>query len=199
MKVGTRDSSGHTTTFTVSSSVTIKDNTDRGVPSNVFLLERDNTREFTPITIDGGLNADARIGVKLRPTCLPKEGDPTTFATGTGLTAATAKAFFSDDGTDYMAQLAADGNSIQMAVGHAEHPICGAVCPGHIVDGETVTHKSVAWTPIHNEEELWQAEADGHYYLTADITRRSTWTPADNIGAGPQRPQHHGLQTNDPV
>ena len=58
---------------------------------------------------------------------------------------------------------------------HTEHPICGATC----TDGED--HSNVTWEAINDATGLENAQANGHYYLTQDVTLTDTWTPANGV------------------
>ena len=62
-----------------------------------------------------------------------------------------------------------------------KHPICGATCPGHTVDGKNVTHESVEWKPINDATGLTNELAGGCYYLTDNVTLSGTWYPKNNI------------------
>ena len=164
-------------TLIVSGNVRITGNTKGNEANNVYLGQY-NDDPMPIITIaKGGLTEGAKIGVT--PQTSPAADSPVTFAKGmTGYTvnSTDAKAFFADAGTDYKAQL--NGTDIRLTAGHADHPICGATCPGHTVDGENVTHKSVEWKAVSKPADIKTA---GRYYLTQNADDVDWTVPAGGV------------------
>ncbi len=146
-------------TFTVSGAVKITDNkkSDSSSNSNVYLSSGKT------ITVTGKLD-DAEIGVTTEKA--PAAGSSITIAEG-GVTKVDAKVFFADDLENYCSEFA--GGKVQLCEGTV-HPVCGKVC------NHTTKHPDVTWKPWSEKDTLPHT---GNYYLTADVTLKSTW----NLGS----------------
>ena len=173
VKVGGVYVYGNYSAFTVSGAPKITGNTLNKTENNVYLPSSNKT-----ITIGkGGLNGDAKIGVTVATPPTTK-ASPVPFATaetGVTLSRTDAKAFLVDNNTNktYSVQLL-DDNKLYVYYGDLHrHSICGdASCTdsSHKVD--------VDWTGV---SELTKDMEKGYYYLTADVTLNTQWTPEDGI------------------
>ncbi len=74
----------------------------------------------------------------------------------------------------------ADAVDVQAAVAEHAHPICGSgdAC----TDPNHASHEIITdWKPIGSESELRAAQANGHYYLTANIIFNRYWRCSNSI------------------
>lgn len=74
----------------------------------------------------------------------------------------------------------ADAVDVQAAVAEHAHPICGSgdAC----TDPNHASHEVITdWQPISSESELRAAQANGHYYLTANIIFNRYWRCSNSI------------------
>ena len=74
----------------------------------------------------------------------------------------------------------ADAVDVQAAVAEHAHPICGSgdAC----TDPNHASHEVITdWLPIGSESELRAAQANGHYYLTANIIFNRYWRCSNSI------------------
>lgn len=74
----------------------------------------------------------------------------------------------------------ADAVDVQAAVAEHVHPICGSgdAC----TDPNHASHEVITdWQPIGSESELRNTQANGHYYLTANIIFNRYWRCSNSI------------------
>ena len=87
----------------------------------------------------------------------------------------------SSDAVDVDAQdIDADAVDVQAAAAEHAHPICGSgdAC----TDPNHASHEIITdWKPIGSESELRAAQANGHYYLTANIIFNRYWRCSNSI------------------
>ena len=146
-------SSGSNTSFTVSGSAQITDNTG----SNVYLGEYKG--QSNTIKVDEVLDRTASIGVTTA-----KAGQ----TVATDISEENAQHFTSDD-SKYSLKYDSTKQTLTM-VGHDKHPICG--------DVNCKEHTTISWTAVSDLTKITRA---GYYYLTQDVEITSTWEPANGV------------------
>ena len=79
------------------------------------------------------------------------------------------------DAVDVDAQdIDADAVNVQVAAAEHAHPICGSgdAC----TDPNHDSHEVITdWKPIGSESDLWDTQANGHYYLTDNVVFDESW------------------------
>ena len=153
-------SAGSNTSFTVSGSAQITDNTG----SNVYLNKNKDGQSNT-IKVDGVLDGTARIGVSVETA---NQG------VATGISAENKEHFFRDN-DKYELQYDSTSQTLTL-VGHDKHPICGDVT---CTDGEHAV--KTTWNPIGTEKELKAVQMGCCYYLTQDVEIKNPWSPANGV------------------
>ena len=152
-------------TFTVSGGVKISGNKKSDSNSNVYLSDG------KAISVTGKLDG-AEIGVTTATK--PSGSTPVEIAKGSGygMKDSDAAVFFADDLVNYSTKLDLDKGVVQLSTGETQmvHPICGMEC------NHTTKHPNVTWKPWSDATKL---PNDGYYYLTVDVTLKSTW----NLGS----------------
>ena len=147
-------SAGSNTSFTVSGSAQITDNTG----SNVYLNKNKDGQSNT-IKVDGVLDGTARIGVSV---------ETANQVVATGISAENKEHFFRDN-DKYELQYDSTSQTLTL-VGHDKHPICG--------DVNCKEHETISWTAV---SDLTQITRAGYYYLTQDVEITRTWEPANGV------------------
>ncbi len=146
-------SSGSNTSFTVSGSAQITDNTG----SNVYLGEYKG--QSNTIKVDGVLDRTASIGVSVKTANQVVAKD---------ISEENAKHFFRDN-DKYKLQYDSTSQTLTL-VGHDKHPICG--------DVNCKEHETISWNAV---SDLTKITGAGHYYLTQDVEIENPWSPANGV------------------
>ena len=152
-------SSDSNTSFTVSGSAQITDNTG----SNVYLGEYKG--QSNTIIVNGTLDSTASIGVSV---------ETANQVVAENISAENAKRFTSDN-KKYSLQYDSTSQTLTL-VGHDNHPICGETCT-HGNKHDVITN----WRSISTEAELNAVIMGGCYYLTQDVEIKNPWSPANGV------------------
>ena len=153
-------SAGSNTSFTVSGSAQITDNTG----SNVY-LNKNKDGESNTIIVNGTLDRTASIGVSVKTANQVVAKD---------ISEENAKHFFRDN-DKYKLQYDSTSQTLTL-VGHDNHPICGKTCT-HGNKHAVITN----WRSISTEAELNAVIMGGCYYLTQDVEIKNPWSPANGV------------------
>ena len=147
-------SAGSNTSFTVSGSAQITDNTG----SNVYLNKNKDGQSNT-IKVDGVLDGTARIGVSV---------ETANQVVAKNISAENKEHFFRDN-DKYELQYDSTSQTLTL-VGHDKHPACG--------DVNCKEHTTISWTAV---SDLTQITKAGYYYLTQDVKIKEPWSPANEV------------------